>query len=456
MPQLLNYAVMRRLLGLEREDERRRSKGADPLDRMNKVLDARGKMLREQSTQLDIAAKTRALMEPSEAQRAQARLEQDEQKFIMGKLKDILLDPSLSPAQRENYEGLFENHYFGLSEEMRGVLGPLVIGTPVDPMEQKARAFDKMNPATPMPVIRDGNAIINTPRDEEHAHEWARWEFREADRKYLRAMTLYGKEQGEAVAKAPTFIPITKDTIAYRDKRSGRVSLTSPNVLDIDEEKAKGWGWPLHRILAEDFVPTGEPQMAVFGGAKIEVTPGKYLSTGRARVNEEFYGAPDRKYQKIPERLSSALAIAASDVKLNQKEVADVGVREVARIFRDASKRKHRNQEEIDATLAELTAYVQALYPTLNAKVVFPQAGQRTGWWSGGYYLEGFPFMILPDVSPVQYATPEGILVTFWKSTVTGDVIDGRGQYVPEAVEANPGDVVDVSIKFDKPMLGVP
>ena len=75
----------------------------------------------------------------------------DQQKLIFNKLLELGKDPEINKATRNLYGKMLQNHYFGLSHEMRGVLGPLIAGSPVDPISQKKEWFDKnfKSPAVP-------------------------------------------------------------------------------------------------------------------------------------------------------------------------------------------------------------------------------------------------------------------------------------------------------------------
>lgn len=406
--------------------------GTSPEENM---LDIQNKRLLGMSRVLDIEKKRRELMAPED--------NLQEQKSIMGMLKEVLMDPSLSPATRENYEGLFTNHYFGLNEKQRAALAPLVAGTPVDPMHQKAMAFDKMYPRIPMPVVREGDSIFTPPEDDpKYQMMWADYKFKAADRKYLKAMTIHGKEVGDEIAKPPTFIPVG-DKLAYRDEKSKQPYLTDLNMLKVDVERAKKWGWSVPRMVSEDFYPVSEPRMGTYRGQKIEVTPGRKLSTGEFLPNMETYGNVDESIPPLPDPLRQAVAIAASDVKLD--EVNNREVRVIAEKFREVSERKHRSNEEIESTLAELTDYVNILFPGRNLQVVFP--GEMTkGWWSGAYYMEGMPFALIQGFSPIDFSTPEGRIFTLFQNP-DGTTVDEKGVEVPEAQGAEQGSILEVELE---------
>ena len=153
-----------------------------------------------------------------------------------------------------------------------------------------------MFPAVSMPVVRDGDSIINPPRDEEHWKDWAQYDIAKSERDYHRALTL-GTKQAAEMSKPPMLHQLDQagKVFAYRDKATKKI-FTFNLDRDVPKEMvaaAVEGGWPISRMIQTGFLPSAgwtEGKTVTVNGRVSIVRSGLDIVSGRYGVNVEDVG----------------------------------------------------------------------------------------------------------------------------------------------------------------------
>uniref|UniRef100_A0A6M3KVA4 Uncharacterized protein n=2 Tax=viral metagenome TaxID=1070528 RepID=A0A6M3KVA4_9ZZZZ len=383
-------------------------------------------------------ALSRELSEPSSH-------EVDMAKFTFNKLKDIMLDPSTSPASKEHYGELLKRQFFGFSPQLREILAPLAKGTPLDPMEQKAMAFDRMNPPLSWPTNKDGERLEETP---ENFSQIASYKFAELDRKLQREMVVYGVEAGKARAKLPTFVPVG-EKYAYRDSSTRSIFSVDPNAMIRNPKQASEWGWSISKMLIEDFEPTGPAKEILTDNGTVSVMPGRKLSTGEFVQDQQFYGQSKEDISSIPEPVLDGMA--AYELDLDDKDIKDPEAKFVKQLMKDIAGEKYKNEVEATAAEAQINETLRGRYPKLRHWLKFNR--EPKGLIFKGIRLADGSFQMITSDRIVNPIAPNGTPVPLHADDQDGTRRDADGKEVPEAKGAEDGDVIDVEL--ETPMLDI-
>ena len=402
-----------------------------------------------ENKQLTQMQKVRSLSEPSEADRAQQRAQEEQFRFTINKFTDLIKDEKLSPTAREVYKGMMKNYVSAWPKEFQASAGPALAYSPIDPVEDGMDRFERLypRPMAPQTTEQTGpNAWKGgeAPRDETNEVAWARYDIGAAEWKMRYDMMrdkLSGINPPDKTYEMPKlFQGSTPDSYWYKDKMTGQIGNINMKYIPQGELETaiNKYGWSLPDFMRTGMYPIAPQQTETIGNGKYSVRLMRSVTDGQVLVDKIPLGPKESSgsVPNMPDDLSHALSIAnMGGSKDLAKNPTQSYLLELFKETQDTfgSPEGKKNFDKLNAEVNSRYGYMIAAYDPHVSKTwrsYIPVIGNLMK----NYTMDDGTFMGVGPVrnTPVPFVNAQGKGALLYYSDAIKMAVDARGMPVPE------------------------
>jgi len=334
----------------------------------------------------------------------------DRTKFVFTQLASVYSSTPEGDPRREYLRQMTENFKFALPKDMQLALGATELLRSISPEERRRTEWRRANPRPKATVGADGQPL---PWNEENADTIAGDKLRAAKWEYFDKTVAFGVETGKVISPPRSWLspPVGEGAeggpgprrfyFNHEDTDQLMSMEISTAGLGVSLEQAKKWDWTPQRMATEDFEPSGPPMTGIFGGTKIQRTPGRSLRTGKNRWNDEIYGQPDSAIKDVPGPWKDALGFMAQGKKFDDKKITNGEVAKVMQVLQELEGKY--SKKELEQNVALVEQEISKLYPSIPYAFSFIPGAMKRPWVFGRnkYIVEGTSWVVAPKMRAV-------------------------------------------------------